>query len=197
MDYKYNEIIKMINNGGKPLLMYHISKEEVLTKNMKEINDFMKLVTRLGVHARQSCAILCSGYDDVPDELFEIQEVRDYVDKLFKRHPYILYYVNTELETEHWLLSSMANEINSMYQGSFEEKNMNAYELFDRFGTNTPRFHSLLTFERGDLAKILKPILDHGKKIGDKEHSERIAVEYAKRFNHWESTLKEMGLNYE
>lgn len=197
MSYKYNEILKMINNGMEPFLMYQISKEEVLSGDMKQIGDFMKLINRLGSHARQRCAIMCSGYDDVPDELFEIKEVRKYVHKLFKKFPYLLYYINTEIEAQHWLMSSLADEVEYVLQGDYSVKQMNAFELYEKFGTNTPTFQALLTFKDNRLTGILQPIIDHGKKIGDKEGATKIAWDYAHQFDTTDQTLREMGFKNE
>lgn len=194
MNYKYSDLMKMINKGIEPFIIYHITKEEVLTGDMRGLDEYFKLATRLGSYGRQNLSIACSGYDDVPDELYEIPEVRKYVQKMFKRYPYMLYYINTETESEHWLLSSVADEVNSVVQGDYADTKLTALELVEKYGFDTPRFHAMLTFKNGSLVDILKPIIAHGKKIKDPENAKKIAIEYAMRFDNWENTLAEMGI---
>jgi hypothetical protein len=193
MDYKYSDILKLINKGMKPMLAYHIQKEEeVIKNNWKSLDDFFKILTRLGEHARQSCVITCSGYDDIPDELYEIAEVRKFVQKLFRRYPYILYYINRQVEGDHWLLGCIADEVRAIVP---QEHRLSASELAEKFGyRNIPQHQLSLLFNGNNLAKILRPILDHGKKIGDIEGAKDIVIQYALVFDHTTKTLEELGL---
>lgn len=196
MHYKYNEIMKVLNSGRQPFLVYNIDKEEILKKDFKGLDSFFKIITRVGEPLRQSCAIFCSGYDDVADELYEIPEVRKFVAKMFHRFPYALYYVSREVESENWLISSLADEVNSMFEGDYRVKQMNAYELYANFGVNTPQVKAMLTFKDDRLTHILKPILDHGKRIKDVDGSRDIAIEYAMQFDKSDRTLYELGIKH-
>lgn len=175
--------MKLINKGIKPLIVYQISKEEVLNCDLKGLDRFFKTINRLGIYARGEVSILCGGYDDVPDELHHIEEVRKFVAKMFKRFPYLLYYINRETESDHWLLNSFADEITSVFHGDPKVTEMTPNEIFDKFGTNLPRVESMLTFEDGKLADILRSIIKLGEKLGDRDNARSIAMEYAKQFN--------------
>lgn len=194
MDYKYNEIIKMINNGIEPLLTYVVKKDDVDRLDMKNLDKFFKVVTKLGHHVRQSVVIIFNGYDDIPDELFTIPEVRKFVAKMFKRYPYILYYINKELEGHHWLLSSIADEVEAVFKGDLEVTKMNAFELFEKFGTDTPKMRIGLVFKEDHLIQILAPIIKHGVQINDKQGATEIAIDYALEYSNWDKTLMEMGI---
>lgn len=191
MEYKYSELMKVINKGMKPFVMYKISKEEIETGDMKGLDKFFKTILRVGSPLRQSCSIICGGYDDIPDELYEIPEVVKFVKKMFRRFPYILYYISTETESDHWLISSMADSLTS--KADIEIKKMNANQVFEKYGFDTPRVEAMLVFEGDNLSNIIKPILDHGKKIGDVENARKIAIDYAMRFDNWERTLEQLG----
>lgn len=195
MNYKYNEIMKAINKGMNPFLVYKISKEEVLEMDMKGLDKFFKIIDKVGAPLRQSIAIMCDGYNDIPDELYQIPEVVKFVRKVFRRHPNILYYISREAEADYWMMSCMADEVTSMKVGDYETSQMNAYELEEKFGDNLPKTAAYLNFKDDKLATILKPIIDYGKKIGDKDAAIKIAVDYALRFENPEKTLMEMGVD--
>ncbi|MGD2351968.1 hypothetical protein ACP8H2_09475 [Bacillus subtilis] len=195
MNYKYNEIMKAINKGMNPLLVYKISKEEVLEMDMKGLDKFFKVVDRVGTPVRQSVVIMCDGYNDIPDELYQIPEVSKFVKKMFRRFPHILYYINNDTDSYFWMLACLADEVTSMKVGDYETTQLSAYEIAEKFGVNRPEVGAYVNFKGDKLATILKPIVDYGKKIGDKDAAIKIAVEYALIFEHPEKTLMEMGVD--
>ncbi len=189
----YKEIKEMIATGQKPIMFYHISKEEILDKNLRGIDNLMSTVQLVGKGAKNSLFLTCSGYDDVTDELYEIKEVREFVSAMFDKYPHILYYINSQFEGDHWLLCSIADELEAV---TFGEK-YTGNQLFEKFGldnTNVPRVHANITFKNKKFPNLLKSVIKHGKKNKDVRGAKRIAIEYAFRFDNTETTLAELNI---
>ncbi|WP_151035729.1 hypothetical protein [Bacillus wiedmannii] len=188
------EIKDIIKSGQKPMMMYHISKEEVLSKDLNGINRLMSTVTQVGKDVRGSLVITCSGYDHISDELHEIQEVREFVELMFRKHPYLLYYVNRSFEADAWLLRSYADEVVSKKEGRLYTGD----QLLEEFGLDydkVPRIQSHLTFKNGKLDRMLYDIIRHSKLKKDVKGGKKIAVEYAFIFDNTEQTLKNLRMS--
>jgi hypothetical protein len=181
-NYKYNEIMKSINRGEKPLVMFPIHRHEVESMEIKRVDDFFKTITRVGAPLRSSCGITISGYDHITDELFEIEAVQKYVDKLFRRYPYLLYYMSQEMEIDSWMLSAWADSTETVrtYDQIMTAHQAAAYHMQ---GKEIPTFSVKTIFEGEKFVKMLAGIKSHGDKIGDKEGANELADYYDKRFN--------------
>ena len=193
----FKEMKALMDDDSKlKIIMYHLSKEEVVNKDFKQFDGFMTNLKKIGKKARQTAIITCGGYDDVPDELFQIQEVREFVNELFKRYPYILYYTNPELEGDVWLITSFADEVTSVAESQYS--NMTAKELFEKFGfDNIPRVNSYLTFKNQKLEHIFKAILKHGKNNKDIRGAKKIVIERAITFENTMGILNDVGITME
>jgi hypothetical protein len=192
----YKEIKDMIAQGKKPMMFYHISKEEILNKDLRGINSLLNTVSKVGKGAKQSLVITCNGYDDVTDELYEIKEVREFVEHMFNRHPHLLYYIANQLEAEHWLMCSIADELNSVYQGELYTGN----QLLEKFGLDpnaVPKVHVHLTFKGSRFTSILKAMIKHGKVNKDARGGKKLALEYAIKFDNFDRTLQELNISEE
>lgn len=187
------EIKAMIREGQKPMMFYHIPKEEVLSKDIRNIDKLMSTVTQVGKDVKGSLVITCDGYDDVTDELHEIQEVREFVELIFRKHPYLLYYINRSFEADAWLLCSYADEVTSKKEGKLYTSN----QLFEEFGLDhdkVPKIESHLTFKNGKLSRMLYDIIRHSKLKKDIKGGKEIAVEYAFMFDGTEDTLSNLRM---
>lgn len=185
----YKEIKQMIAEGKKPLIMYHLSKEEVENKDLKGIDKIMNTVHKVGKGARQCVVITCGGYDDVPDELWEIPAVREFVKHMFNKYPHILYYINTKFEADHWLLASLL-DIQALLVG----EKLNSHEIWEKYGFNAPRYSARLFWKKEHLIKTLKAIIAHGKRQKDAKGAKRVALEYALRLSNDEDILEQVGI---
>jgi hypothetical protein len=194
------EIKQMIANGKKPMMFYHISKEEVLKKDYRGIGKLLNTVTSVGKGAKRSLVITCNGYDDVVDELFEIKEVREFVQGMFDKYPYLLYYIaDFDKEIDHWLLASLAEEVHSLSHG----ERLTGNQLTEKYGynnENVPKIVASLTFKANSpnenrFLLMLKSIVAHGKRNKDSKGGKRIAIEYAMRFDNTEHSLAHIGIS--
>lgn len=205
MEYKNptpKEILQMIANGQKPIMFYHISKEEVLDKDYRGVGKLLKTVTTVGKGAKRSLVITCDGYDDVTDELWEIDEVREFVRGMFDKYPYLFYYIaNFDKEIDNWLLCCLADEVHSVFRG----EKMTGNQIWEKYGLNheqIPKVHANLTFKAKSVNEsrfltMLKAIIKHGKINKDSNGGKRVAIEYAFRFDRTEHTLEILGITDE
>lgn len=193
MNNYYQDIKEALDQGAKPMIMYYITKEEVLTLNTNNLDKIFNTVKQFGKRCKQCVAIFCSGYDDVPDELFEIMELRKYIRHLFDKHPYMFYYLTTELGIEQWLLACLFD-----FETAFHGEKLNDKEIWERYGMDfdaIPKMGLKLINNENMLQRILKGIIVHGKSKKDAIGSKRIAIEYARNFDSPLKVLEEVGIS--
>lgn len=196
------EIKAMIARGERVMMFYHISKEEVLNKDFRGIAKLINTLKTVGKGAKRSLMLTCNGYDDVTDELYEIKEVREFVQAMFDKYPYLLYYITDFTgEADVWLLNSLADEVHTISSSD----RITGDELWEKYGVNwreVPRVYSHLTFkaetpEESRFFNMLKAIIRHGKLNKDARGGKKIAIEYAIKFDNTERTLAILGITDE
>lgn len=82
----------------EPLIIV-VSREEVVYNNITPALNILKKLIESPEKARtykEKVDITFHGYDNYPEELFEIQEVRNYVYKLDEKFPFWLYFLSKE-----------------------------------------------------------------------------------------------------
>lgn len=189
----YQEMKALVDSGNKVMMFYHISKEEVVQKDLRGIEGLLNNLKKLGKPLRDSLIITCGGYDDVAEELHEIEDVREFANLLMEKMPHLLYYTNHDMEGDVWILCSVADEVLSVVK---EGEKMSANELYEKYGVdNMPHTQSLLTFRGDKLAKMLKAIIRHGKINKDVRGAKRSAIQYALKFSFAEKTLEDIGIS--
>jgi hypothetical protein len=185
------EIKQMIANGQKPMMFYHIPKSEILAKDMSSIDKLLRTVQEVGKGAKRSLVLTVNGYDDTTDELYEIMEVREFVEVLFNKHPHLFYYLSSFGGADDWILCSLADEIRSVSHGQKYTGN----QLFEKFGLNSdeiPKVHAYITYKGDKLSRLLKAVMKHGKLKKDVFGSKKIALEYAMRFDDSDETMERL-----
>jgi hypothetical protein len=200
MFYYQNPTVKqmkeMIANGNKPMIFYHITKEEIVNKELKNIEKILNNLKLVGKGVRESLVLTVNGYDDVSDELYEIKEVREFVDLLLEKHPYIFYYTNSQFEADVWIICSYADEVKSVYMGEKYTGN----ELMEQFDVKDyhkiPKVYADIIFKNHKFTRVLRAVINHGKRNKDVKGAKRIAIQYAMRFTKTEQTLNDLGISY-
>ncbi|PFA76850.1 hypothetical protein [Bacillus cereus] len=170
------EVKKMIKEGEKPILFYQFPIEEIKKKDLRNIEKLLSTLTQVGKEMKGRLVIGCKGYDHVTDELFEIQEVREFVEYLFRKHPYLLYYISKD--SFEWVVCSYADEVHTMKTGKLYTSD----ELFEQFGldmSRVPLIRSDVIFKNGKLDRMLDAVIRHSKIKKDIRGGKRIAIEYS------------------
>jgi hypothetical protein len=78
--------------GGGGFVILNVSKREAGGKIYNRVLHVISQLEALGVKARGCMAVLFE-YDDVPGEIFEIAEIRDWVAGLLERVPRLFYFI--------------------------------------------------------------------------------------------------------
>lgn len=147
------------------LTIIHIEKEEVKLLQFKRIEKTLRVLKKVGKKARNSLLITFSGYDDIPDEIYEIPEIRRWVAKLVKRNPEVFYFLNRELEGSQIILATLC-DLTSFYVGEPTKSPLEYYESgIDP--TDLPKKTVELTISDELKEHIIKGVTDYAKKIND------------------------------
>src|SRR5690554_5136310 len=91
--------------GGRKVWFYHIEREETEKMDFTRIDSFMNGLEKLKKKAHNRVLITFSGYDDTKEEIWEIDEIRTFVEKFVTMHPHIFYFLSEELEAKQVFLS--------------------------------------------------------------------------------------------
>ena len=108
MEILFNEIPKDAI-GNYELIGLGIPNYEVRVKDFSRIDSMLKMLVTAGIKGKEKLIISFSGYDDTNDEVFVIQEIRDYVNTLFSRHPFLFYYLSAEQATKLIVFACLCN----------------------------------------------------------------------------------------
>ncbi|MGN4822153.1 hypothetical protein [Bacillus cereus group sp. MYBK139-2] len=187
------EIKKAIKEGEKPVMFYQFPLEEIKKKDLRNIEKILSSLTQVGKEMQGRLVIGCKGYDHVTDELFEIQEVREFVEYLFRKHPYLLYYISKD--SSEWVVCSYADEVHTTKTGQLYTSD----ELFEKFGldmSKVPLIRSHVIFKNGKFDRMLDAVIRHSKIKKDAKGGKRIAIEYTflLQMENAEDILKGLGI---
>lgn len=80
----------IINND---IIVVNITKADVVNGNMFYIENIIAKLKECSGNAKQKVLLLFSGYDDTPEEIYEITAIRNWVRKVVDKHPYFFYFI--------------------------------------------------------------------------------------------------------
>ena len=98
--------------GLPPNEMYiiiEIEKEAVERLDLSVIHDTFATLPALKSNARQKVFLSFAGYDDTPEEIYEIPMIRTYVLKVFEVYPYFFYYITHISSMAGYLLACLGD----------------------------------------------------------------------------------------
>jgi len=150
------------------LCMVGISKDEILTRDFRRIDEFVKLLRECKISSRQKVMITFMGYDDTPQEIYEIQSIRRFVEKLFRKYPYILYFI-TNFESNSGLLLACIADIRM--QAVTNKKPFTSYMGSKEKFINRPQQTVELSLSESKCLNIISDIVEYGLSIGESELS--------------------------
>lgn len=79
---------------GKDVSIFQLSKQEVVNLQFDRLLKEIQSVESGPTKGFSSIALTIDGYNDEVEELYEIQHVRRFFNRLIKKVPHFLYYVN-------------------------------------------------------------------------------------------------------
>jgi hypothetical protein len=71
-----------------------ITKKEVIKNDIKKLSHIFNLMKKCKKRGKQKLIIHFSGFESTDKEIFEIQEIRDYIKKVFNKYPYMFYFLS-------------------------------------------------------------------------------------------------------
>jgi hypothetical protein len=186
------ELQEMLDNGEKIAMFYHIPRHEVEDKDLRSLDKVMNTLHTVGKGAKKSLIITINGYDDTADELHEIKEVRDFMQAVLRKYPHILYYINTDFESEKWMMLCFADEVESIFHG----ERLSPVQYIEKFGFGydaslLPQLQSKIKFYDNGM-RMFKGILKHGKMKRDVRGARDVVMEYAFRLENAYEILQEL-----
>ena len=150
------------------LCMVGISKDEILTRDFRRLDEFIKLLRECKTKSCQKAMITFMGYDDTPQEIYEIQSIRRFVEKLFRKYPYILYFINNFESNAGLLLACIAD---IKMQVSVDKKPFMEYMGSKEKFINRPQQSAELSLSESKCLSIISDIVEYGLSIGESEVS--------------------------
>jgi hypothetical protein len=143
---------------------YAIEKSEVLSKNLKGIEQLLKAMKAKGKDARQSVTLTFSGYDHISDEVFEIMEIRQFVKILLHKHPYLFYYLAKDTECLQNIIMCYV-DVETLFVG--EKKAIAEYSLEDIMNNKLPQQNIFLNADSRTIQHWKKEITKYATKLND------------------------------
>ncbi|MDH6674348.1 hypothetical protein M2277_005040 [Paenibacillus sp. LBL] len=151
-----------------------IEREEIESLN---INNFVSLIhdcrKTMGKSARQRVLPLFSGYDHIPDEVYEIKEIRQWVGMVFEKLPYLLYYISTEGQLDRLLLACIM-DVESLFVGEKLSPDQLILEQGVRRLEDLPQIPLKITIPTDRFKKMCKSISSHGKTLNDVQGANKV-----------------------
>ena len=75
------------------IIVLNVSKKEVRSGDISRLEKAIDIFVSCKVDGKDKLAIFFE-YDDVPDEIYEIPEIRNWVKLAFEKYPYIIYFLS-------------------------------------------------------------------------------------------------------
>jgi len=150
----------------KSLCVLAISKDEILTRDFRRVDKFMKLLQECKISSRQKVMITFMGYDNTPQEIYEIKSIRKFAEKLFRKYPYILYFI-CNYESNAGLLLACIADIKM-------QVDVNRKPFVDYMGSkekfeNRPQQTVEVSLSEVKCLGIINDIIEYGLSIGESE----------------------------
>ena len=168
IDYTFGLPKKSDILDPKSLCVLAISKDETLTRDFRRLDELVKLLHECKTESRQKVMITFMGYDNTPQEIYEIKSIRRFVEKLFRKYPYILYFI-TNFESNSGLLLACIADIRM--QVSVDRKPFTAYMGSKEKFMNRPQQSVELSLSESKCLNIISDIVEYGLSIGETELS--------------------------
>lgn len=156
--------------------LYAIDPQEVKFKSMSGIRTLLQGLKVIGPSAHKKLVLSFSGYDDIPDELYEIQEVRFFIYRMLRDYPEVLYFIDPGTEMIIILMAAIG-DLEVKYSGeptlSPEEYHEKGYGFED-----LPRkYFNYIRVPEQVKKNLIAKLLEFGQKIGDPEGVQEVIFE--------------------
>lgn len=147
------------------LIVFQVEKEDISTLSLERAEKTLSTLKETGKPARGALAIMFSGYDDIPDEVFEIPAIREWSAKFVDRNPEVFYFLNRELQSDQMILTTLC-DVSSFHVGE-ATKSPEEYYKSGIDPMDLPKKQLQLSLPDGLREKITSAVIIYGDSVGD------------------------------
>lgn len=155
---------------------FSVTRKEVESKDFRRITGIFAIMTLAKREAKRKMLLTFSGYDDMKEEIFEIQEIREYVKQLFYKYPHMFYFISM-LENNDKLILACLSDVTSVvmgekkslndifFDGEMEKRASIGMDIKPPFGVKTPIINKTMEYglsvgeSKEDMNVMIKQIL--------------------------------------
>lgn len=116
MDDKFKFVRGSIVDQYKEIEIIQLEKDEIekfsFSRLLKEIKNLDKREDK----GFSSLMLAINGYDDIPKEIYEIEDTREYLQRLIHRIPFLLFYISPINEMPMQIITSLS-DFKKFYSG--------------------------------------------------------------------------------
>lgn len=105
------EIEKIVHSDS--LIIYQVTREEIEAHDQEGVLELFATLKQYGRAVRGRVAIIFDGYNHLPQEIFEIPDIREWVAGLLQKMPYCLYCL-TPIENNLQVLVACASDVRAI-----------------------------------------------------------------------------------
>jgi hypothetical protein len=99
-------------------IVLHIQRRVVEQKYTDSVEKYLHQLSAEGGSSFQKVVFIFEGYDDTVDEVYEIKEVRDWVYRLFRLFPHLMYFISPQFDSHITILACLG-DVETVRIGSY------------------------------------------------------------------------------
>jgi len=162
--YKFSQ--GKIVMDDQEITIIQIEKDEIENLSFYSVQKQVKKLNKKPNKGFASLMLSMNGYDDIPQELYEIDETRKYLQKLVKKIPHIIFYLSPINQMPTQVIASLA-DIEKVYSGPVSP---------EEYRKGTHQVAITLSQDHKDL--MTNAIKKHTEKVGFEDKHEELSVIY-------------------
>jgi hypothetical protein len=166
VDYRIMENVTIGTINNNDLVILNITKQHVEEGDLSFIERHIILLQQCGVSAKHKLMLLFAGYDDIPDEIFEITSIRNLMAKVIEKFPFLFYYLST-FDNHSSIIASCIADVTKVSLGP--RLTIKEYEKMGYYTPNLPKVAITIKIPKVLQKKIILGTKKHGQDIGEKQ----------------------------
>ncbi|KJD43294.1 hypothetical protein [Paenibacillus terrae] len=148
------------------LYLMNISKRSIDEMSFEFVDRSLNFLQEQGAHSFGKIITMFDGYNDIKDEIYEINEVRTWVKELFQLYPHFLYFINYSFDSHITLLSSVS-DVEISYTGGGTLSPMEYKRLGIDPLTDIEPKQWTITLSEGLYLQMKRALIDYGQNVND------------------------------
>lgn len=109
VNYSLNNDITVENIRENNIVGFDVRKEEVLKLDITRLGNAFNVFEKAKKDGKQKLLLTFNGWGHIPDEIFEIKEIRTFVMKLFEKYPHMFYFLTPVYNNNQIILACISD----------------------------------------------------------------------------------------